>query len=243
MPTIAERVQALHARLRVHVEHADAAQKATKFTERVEAVRELRERLDRALAIVEVLEAAAAQLTAAEIAPVRKPPSADKVTETLRAVSDKLKTAPLSLNEGRDFATFRKRFEDRTSSMEDAVSKSIGQIEQGSPTVDEAFLRQVETVASYDLLVRDIRTKRDEFRMATLRGASTSTIQIFLERRAALRAAVDSLAPDEFPPAVIEFFKAARRATGAPLQLLTDDVRAWLTQRDLLTKVRVSFAS
>lgn len=242
MATITERVQVLHARLRAHVEHADASQRATKFTERVGAVNGLLERLDRALATIAVLEAASAQLTAAEIAPVRKLPSGDKATEALRAVSDKLSTAPLSLNEGREFATFRKRFEDCTSGVVEAVDKAISQIEQGSPTVDETFLKQVETVPSYDALVRDIRTKRDEFKAVTLRGASTGTIQVFLERRAALRIAVDALAPDEFPPAVIEFFKAARRVTGAPLQLLTDDVRAWLTQRDLLKKVRVTIA-
>lgn len=242
MPTITERVQALHARLRAHVEHADASQKATKFTERVEVVKELRERLDRALATVAVLEEASAQLTAAEIAPVQKLPSPDKATEALRAVSDKLSTAPLSLNEGREFATFRRRFEDCTSAVEGAVGKAINQIEKGSPTVDETFLKQVETVPSYDALVRDIRTKRDEFKTATLRDASTGTIHVFFERRAALRAAVDALAPNEFPPAVIEFFKAARRVTGAPLQFLTDDVRTWLAQRDLLKKLRVTVA-
>jgi hypothetical protein len=230
MPTITERVQALHARLRAHVEHANASQKATKFTERAGDLRELRERLDHALATVAVLKAASAQLIDAEVAPV------------LRAVSDKLSAAPLSLNEGREFATFRKRLGELTSAVEEAVDKAIRQIEEGSPTVDEAFLKQVETVPSYDALVRDIRTKRDEFRMITLRGASTAAIQLFLGRRAALRVAVDALEPDEFPPPVIEFFKAARRVTGAPLHLLTDDVRAWLTQRNLLQKLRVTIA-
>lgn len=242
MPAITERVQALHARLRAHVDHADAAQKATKFIERVGSVKEVRERLERALATVAVLKAASAQLTAAEVAPVQKLPSPDKATEALRVVSDKLDAAPLSLNEGRDFVTFRKRFDDCTSAVEEAVAKAISQIEQGSPTVDETFLKQVETVPSYDALVREIRTKRDDFKTVTLRDASASTIQVFLERRAALRTAVDALAPDEFPPAVIEFFKAARRVNGAPLQLLTDDVRAWLTQRDLLKKIRVTVA-
>jgi hypothetical protein len=181
-------------------------------------------------------------LIAAEVAPVQKLPSPEKATDALRAVSDKLSAAPLSLNEGREFATFRKRLGELTSAVEEAVDKAIRQIEEGSPTVDEAFLKQVETVPSYDALVRDIRTKRDEFRMITLRGASTAAIQLFLGRRAALRVAVDALEPDEFPPPVIEFFKAARRVTGAPLHLLTDDVRAWLTQRNLLQKLRVTIA-
>ena len=242
MPTITERVKALNTQLRAYVEHADASQKAVKFTERIDELREPRERLVRALATVAFLETASAKLTAAEIAPVQKLPSPKKALEALQAVSDKLNTAPLSLNDGREFTTFRKRFEECTSAMEEAVRKAIGEIEQGSPTVDETFLKQVENVPSCVALVRNIRIKRDEFKTVSLRDASASTFQVFLDRRVALRAAVDALAPDDFPPAVIEFFKATRRSAGAPLQLLTDDVRAWLMQRDLLKNVRVTIA-
>jgi len=239
MPTIVERVQTLHARLKAHVEHAAAAQRASKFTERVGAVRDVRGRLERALAKVAVLRVASAQLTATEMAPVHKLSSPAKATEALRAVYDKLKTAPLTLNEGKEFATFRRRFDECTSGVEQAVINALAEIERGSPKVDEAFLKQVETVPSYDERVRDIRAKRDEFKTVSLRDVDASTVRVFLECRAALRTAVDALAPEEFPLPVIEFFRAARRANGASLELLTDEVRAWLVQRDLLKKLRV----
>jgi hypothetical protein len=237
MATISERVQQLHAQVRAYAEHANASQKARKFTEHAETVRELRGRLDHALAIILVLKRSDG-LTAAELVPVRNLPTPDNAKDGLRAVSEKLITAPLSLHDGREFVTFKQRFEKITINTEEALGKTITHIKQGSPTVDETFLKQVETIPPYDALVRDIRSKRDAFWMATL--SDISTIQIFLDRRAALRVAVDALAPDEFPQAVVDFFKSARRGNGAPIELLTDDVRAWLKQRDLLKKIRIT---
>jgi hypothetical protein len=54
-----------------------------------------------------------------------------------------------------------------------------------------------------------------------------------------LRELANSLLPDEFPKEVLEFYKQARRKEGAALDLLTPDVRAWLSARQLMQNVRL----
>jgi hypothetical protein len=243
MATIRDRVQKVEATLREYVQFRDSAQKAAKFVERVKQVAEAREMLDRAVSKVAVLSANSDHLSAAELAPTRKLPSPGKASEALQVVTTKLAQAPLSLNEGRDFTTFRNRFETYAQGVEAAVEAAFGEIERSAPTVDETFLKQVELVPSYAIVVRDIRKRRDEMRAVDLRNADPNVLQLFLGRRAAFQKAVDSLRPDDFPASVIVFFKAARRGGGAALELFTKEVRDWLAERDLLKKVRVTVES
>lgn len=243
MATISERVHMLDATLKAFVEFRDAAQRAEKFIERVQQVAELRERLGRALANVVVLKANSAQLTAAESAPIQRLPATEKARDALRIVVSKLEEAPMSLNEGKDFSTFRRRLEVCASGVEEAVTKALDQVEQASPSVDESFLKQVENIVSYESIVREIRMRRDEFKAVKLKSATPDVLQSFLDKRTALRASVDALTPDDFPASVIAFFKATRKTNGASLDLLTEEVRVWLVKRDLLKKVRVTVSS
>jgi hypothetical protein len=241
---ILERAQQLRERLAQYDDFKKATRSASKFTERSQDVHEIRARLASAVYRAAVLSSNAATLGAAELSPLRRMPSALKALEGLVVLMHKLDEAPASANEGNDYATFRRRFEKCAADATDAVTKALEAVRQAVPSVDEAFLKQVETVPSYEARVRDIRAKRDELLAGIdVIQADPTALQLFLDRRAALRTLTDTLSPADFPESVIAFFRSARRGAGANLDALTDEVREWLKQRDLLKKLRIFLAS
>ncbi len=236
--SISERVRVLHDQLTAYREFGRNAGLAEKFRERATELQLVRAQLDGALARANVLKISSG-MSPTELAPLRKLPSPTKALESISLVKHKLAEAPLSLNEGRDYATLRQRVGRCAEDTVEAVSKALDAVKAGIPSVDETFLKQVEGIAAYEKRVRDIRAKRDELLAGVeLRTADAAGVEAFLKRRAALRGLTDGLDPKEFPEEVLAFFRAVRKG-GATLDAFTDGVRNWLGERDLLKKIRV----
>lgn len=122
------------------------------------------------------------------------------------------------------------------------VDKAIDGVERELPAVEEAFLRLVELVPGYSGKVASIRQQRDALLSGIDPHVSSDALEQFLDRRESLQRLTDDLKPSEFPEDVLEFFRAGRHG-GAPLEKLTDAVRKWLAERDLLKNVRITVIS
>ena len=64
-------------------------------------------------------------------------------------------------------------------------------------------------------------------------------VENFNRKAAVLQSAWEALGGEQVPEAVLQFLKNAASPQGAPLQLFTDEVRAWLVAHDILKSFKV----
>lgn len=205
--------------------HKDAAA----FRERASELRTGREAVAASLARVLVLRAKAV--------PVPKLPSPAIAKTVLEECRLKLSENPVE--SGRDYGRLKRSIDKLGKDLHGVTEKAIESVRRDLPSVEEAFLRQVEVIPGYETRVASIRQQRDALLNGHDPHTSAEALEQFLDRREALRKLADDLNPDEFPSEVLDFFKAGRHG-GAPLEKLTATVRQWLADKDLLKSVRVT---
>jgi hypothetical protein len=164
-------------------------------------------------------------------------PSASTALTVLGECQAKLAEAPTE--SGRDYGRLKRSVDKLGKEIYGVAADAIKSVQRDLPTIEEAFLKQVEGVPGYSNRVAAIRQQRDAILNGSDPNVSAEALAQFLDRREALRKLADELTPEEFPTEVLEFFKAGRHG-GAPLEKLTTTVRQWLADRDLLKNVRVT---
>lgn len=207
-----------------------AYKNAETFRERATELKELREGLDAGVARLEVLKARDLLL--------RIVPSPAKATAVVARCQAGLAANPNEI--GADYGLLKRALGGLTKDVLSVVDKVLEAVERDLPTVDEAFLKQVELVPGYQGKVLSIRQQRQTFLQGTDPKRSAEALAQFLDRRTELRSLADDLKPSQFPPEVLDFFKAGRQGQGAPLEKFTDGVQQWLKERGLLKNVRVT---
>lgn len=202
---------------------------AEAFRERAGELRAGREAVVAELARVLVLKAKGV--------PVPKLPSPATTKTVLEECRAKLSENPAE--SGKDYGRLKRSIDKLAKDLRAVTEKAIELVRRDLPSVEEAFLKQVEVIPGYEIQVASIRQQRDALLNGTDPRTSAEALEQFLDRREALRRLADDLKPDEFPSEVLDFFKAGRHG-GAPLEKLTATVRQWLADRDLLRSVRVT---
>lgn len=202
---------------------------AEAFRERARELQLGRENVAAALDRVGVLRTKGVSLT--------KLPAPTTAITVLRECQTKLSENPGE--SGKDYGRLKRSVNKLGKDLLDIAHRAIESVRRDLPTVEEAFLKQVEVIPGYTTRVASIRQQRDAILSGNDPTASAEALEQFLDRREALRRLADDLKPDEFPNEVLEFFKAGRQGGGAPLEKLTANVRRWLADRDLLKHVRV----
>ena len=197
--------------------------------ERASELRDIRETVTSALESVAELKAANVTVT--------KLPSPIAVLAILRECQTTLADSPGE--SGKDFGRLKRATKKLAQDIQDIVKKAVETVKRDMPAIDEAFLRQVEAIPGYATSVTNIRQQRDALLSGGDPYLSAGALKQFLEKRFALSALADGLAPTEFPKEILDFFRAARQG-GASLDKLTETVSSWLAERDLLKNVRVT---
>jgi hypothetical protein len=234
MSSALDRCRDLHTRLTEHDGRNRAAREAEAFRERSKELRVVQEALASALAKASVLRARTIVLPG----DLRDP---TPVVAALQAARQKLDDETSSFNTGREYGQLKRSLEKLEKDASTVVGKALEAVKRDLPAIDEAFLRLVEAVPGHEERVAEIRAKREQlFEGTDVAALDAGGLAEFLDRRQELRLLADSLRPSEFPLSVLEFFKSARQASGAPLQKLTDEVRNWLEQHDLLKQIRIT---
>jgi hypothetical protein len=168
---------------------------------------------------------------------VLKLPSPTAALTILGECQTKLSENPVE--SGRDYGRLKRSLDKLGKDLLAVAEKAIDNLRRDLPSVDEAFLKQVESIPTYAASVARIREQRDALLTGSDPGSSVAALEQFLDRRDALRTLADDLKPNDFPDEVLDFFKAGRHG-GAPLEKLTATVRQWLADRELLKNVRVT---
>jgi len=231
--TLLERCKKLREKIETHDDLRRAHKEAEAFRDRANDVRALRETLASALGKIKVLRAKGAAIA--------KMPDAASAIASLEEYREKLSNG--SSEGGKDFGRLKRSVDKVGKDVTAAVHKALDLVKRDLPTIEEAFLKQVELIPAYASQVGRIRQQRD----CLLNGAEPSAMPAdelgrFLDRRDELRKLADGLDPDEFPREVLDFFKSARHG-GAPLEKLTDTVRKWLAERDQLKNIRLTISA
>ncbi len=172
-----------------------------------------------------------------------KPPLPTTTLIMLKDCQNSLAAHPTG--SGRDFGRLKRSLDKVSEELRAATNKALDVVTRDLPTIEENFLKQVELIPSRKEQVARIREKRDALfkgKAVDLRARTAQELEQFLEKRNELRALADELSPEEFPKEVLEFFKAVRQG-GAPLEKLTDTVRAWLAARGQLKDLRITLGS
>jgi hypothetical protein len=227
---VLERCAILHER----IQKRDAIRLSYRQTEvfrvRASEVRAAREEFDAAVARLRVLKAR-------ELLP-RDVPSPERSAAIAQRCLTGLRADPTEI--GNDYGHLKRSMEALTNNVLRAVDRRIDDVQRDLPSVDEAFLKQVETVPGFQAKVQSIRLRRQALLDGGDPRQSAEALARFLDTRKELRALADDLTPDEFPTEVLEFFRASRQGQGAPLEKFTGVVREWLAARGLTQYVRVT---
>jgi hypothetical protein len=228
--TVLDRCTSVRSQIQARNALKLAYKNAETFRERATELKELREGLDAAVARLDVLKAR-------ELLP-RSVPSPAKATTVVARCQEGLAANPNEI--GTDYGLLKRALGGLTKEVLGVVDKVLEAVQRDLPSVDEAFLKQVELVPGYQGKVVSIRQQRQAFLQGTDPKRSSEALAQFLDRRTELRSLADDLEPSQFPTEVLDFFKAGRQGQGAPLEKFTDGVKQWLNERGLLKNVRVT---
>lgn len=227
--TLVERCINIRSQILIRNDLRRAHKDAEAFRERANELKSVREAVAAALARVIVLKAKGLIVVTL--------PSPNTAMTVLNECQSKLSENPVE--SGKDYGRLKRSIDKFAKDLLGVSEKAIESVRRDLPTVEEAFLKQVELIPGYANQVASIRQQRNALLNGNDPRVSAEALEQFLDHREALRRLADDLKPDEFPSEVLEFFKAGRQGGGAPLEKLTASVRQWLSDRDLLKHVRV----
>lgn len=224
-----DRCRSLRERIGKHDSLRRAHKEAEAFRDRANALEGIQRELAAATRRIEVL-----RLKGLQVAKLPDPTAALAARDAyVGELSD-------DSSEGGNYSRFKRSIDKVAREVGAAVTKALETVKRDLPTIEEAFLKQVELIPTYTEQVARIRKERDAlFANAEPAGMAPEELATFLDRRDDLRKLADRLNPTEFPKEVLDFFRAARQQDGAPLEKLTETVRAWLQERGQLKNVRV----
>ncbi|MEA2569256.1 MAG: hypothetical protein QOI24_1257 [Acidobacteriota bacterium] len=229
--TVLERCHSLRAEIDRYTHLARAESEATVFRERATELRATYEAIGTALHKRRILVANAASVPAL--------PGPSRPLVLIQEYRDAVVTSPQDA--GKVYGQLKRSINKFSADVTGTIAVAIDTLKTQLPSVEEPFLKAVERIPGYAEKVARIRTQRDR-----LAGGRVSVemapddIAKFLDARTQLRTLAGELQPAEFPAEVLAFFQAVRRDRGAPVDQLTEAVRHWLVEHDLLKNVRVT---
>jgi len=233
--TLASRAQDLRGRIDGVIRLGKAHKEAESIRARATELKASRQQLETTLAKASVLT----KQTNASL----KAPDVSAASTSLGDYRNALRDAGAT-DPGKDYARFRRSFQKVVGDIGKTVESALEAIEKDAPNIDETFLKQVELIPGYAVQVQEIRRDRDAVLTGRgLSGMNATQLSIFLKKRESVRTLADRLDVKEIPKDVLDFFSAARRQPGAPVEKLTDAVRKWLEERDQLKNVRIVVVS
>jgi len=220
-------------RLRRQLEEVAKAEERQTIVEQLEARRdELTTLRDQVVAVTDSLAAIASRC---EIEGKLDP---SKCIERVRRARESLKLDPLSLTKGRDFSLLTKAFEKFAEEGRDAALQTWEQyLPRARPTVDMNQVAQAETQEAFKSQASQLRFKARYAEQIGKQPPPNADDLSALERTwEEIRRMIAELPAVSNDPLVQEFLKAANSRTGATLDLLTEEVKQWLTQNKVAHK-------
>ena len=164
-----------------------------------------------------------------------------KACERVAKLRESLAVDPQSITKGRGLTDMKNAFKRLAQQIEAAVETSWSQYKpKASPKVDASQLNQAEQQPAFQPAVKELRTKIKLAERASVSAPADeqgfSELETIWNRIRELTETLPAVADD---PAIQEFLKAVNSQNGAPLELLTDEVRTWLLKNGMDDKYRI----
>lgn len=167
---------------------------------------------------------------------------AEKCLDRVRKIRESLLADPLSITKGRQFTDMRKAFEKfATDGIACAETTWSQFMPRARPTVDTNQLAQAEQQKDFKAIAVKLKN-RAKYAEQLAKKPPANEVD-FAEIESAwddireMMAVLPDVADD---PVVQEFLKAANSFGGASIDLLTDEVRAWLQENKIADKYRIT---
>jgi hypothetical protein len=224
-------------KLREQLEEVAKAEERENVVEQLEARRtELLKLRDAVLAVTNSLKAIARRR---ELVGNLDP---SKCVERVQRIREALKTDPLSITKGRDFSNMKKAFEKFAEDGRAATEATWEQyMPKARPSVDTNQLAQAEQQKDFVTTASQLKTRAKYAEKIGKKPPANE--EEFMEIESAwedIRRMIAELPHVADDPNVQEFLKATNSQSGASLDLLTNEVRAWLAENNVADKYRIT---
>ena len=168
-------------------------------------------------------------------------PSAKNAKNRLEAVRRLFHDDPSQITKGDDYQVFLSEIVDIRKEVDEHCQRTWERFTaEITPAVEQELLREREEIPEFEKVVKKIRLLVEELDEAAQYVPTTnSELSNFEETAEALREALEEVYSDEYPPAVIEFLRAANTRRGAALSQLTPTVLQWLEDHDKMDGFRI----
>jgi hypothetical protein len=165
-----------------------------------------------------------------------------KCLERVRKIRELLSTDPLSITKGRHFADMRKAFEKFATDGRACAEATWAQfMPRAKPSVDANQLTQAEQQNDFKAIVAKLKNRvKDAERLGKTPPANEENFAEIESAWDDIREMMAALPDVTDDPVVQEFLKAANSSSGASIDLLTDEVRAWLHENRIADKYRIT---
>lgn len=167
---------------------------------------------------------------------------AEKCLDRVRKIRESLLSDPLSITKGRQFTDMRKAFEKFATDGSACAEATWSQfMPRARPSVDTNQLAQAEQQKDFKAIA--VKLKNRAKYAEQLAKNPPANEEDFAEIESAwddIREMIAALPDVADDPVVQEFLKAANSSGGASIDLLTDEVRAWLQENKIADKYRIT---
>jgi hypothetical protein len=167
---------------------------------------------------------------------------AEKCLDRVRKIRESLLDDPLSITKGRQFTDMRKAFEKfATDGKACAEATWLQFMPRARPSVDPTQVAQAEQQKDFKAIAAKLKNR--EKYAEQLAKKPPANEEDFAEIESTwndIREMIAALPDVADDPVVQEFLKAANSSGGASIDLLTDEVRAWLQENKIADKYRIT---
>jgi hypothetical protein len=166
----------------------------------------------------------------------------DKALDRVATIRSLLDDDPLSITKGRDFTNMKKAFEKFAEEGQVAVEATwAAYMPKARPNVNKGQITQAKQLK--DSVKKADRLEKLNDRTTNLSKTPPANEEEFREIEAVweeIRQMIDELPVISSDPKVQEFLRAANSRSGAPIDLLTDEVRIWLQENSVADKYHIT---
>jgi len=225
------------AKLRKQLEEVKRAEERQNIVEQLDVRRkELIELRDQVLSVTDSLSAILKRTS------IQIDLDIAKVIERVKRIREALQSDPLSITKGRDFSYMKKAFE-KFSQDGSAVAKKTWEIymPRARPKLDTNQVAQAEQQNDFKTIASRLVARANYAdKLGKKPPANEEEFKEIESTWEDIRQMISKLPQVASDPKVQEFLKAANSRSGAPLELLTEEVNKWLTENNISEKYRIT---
>lgn len=166
-------------------------------------------------------------------------PAVGNAKKSVTKIADAFNGDPRTLTSGRGFSNLLRSLEKTAESVTEVTTTAWVRITSTIPRSSQKLLSRIEEIRSQTKAVQQLKAAATELATSTKAPPSTQEQwDTYAERRRQVEELARAVNADGYSPAVLDFYKKAQ-GEGAPLSMLTPEVKEWLEQNNIYDDLRL----